>query len=188
MVFTCRKCGRKHEREGDPVDEYITCSCGYCFYVFDHLGMSVIIPASDFGTKLAKNAFRLLVISTGRCQDATADVLDCSGLLKKIDSAQLIQMGLNKWQEGRRKKCPITAGNILSICKTLMKNLDAVVKLKKDEVVVYEDQRKAVSGTDEEIEEEPRLLFGEPPDLKDWQREIMERNQAKTKGPCRKSG
>ena len=67
-------------------------------------------------------------------------------------------------------------------------NLDAVVKLKKDEVVVYEDQRKPVSGTDEEIEGEPGLLFGEPPDLKDWQREIMERDQAKTRGPYRKSG
>ena len=188
MVFTCRNCGRKHEREGDLVDEYITCNCGYCFYVFENLGMSMNIPAVDFEKKMTINLFRLLVISTGRCQDAAAEVLDYTGLLNKVGPLRLIQEGLDRIQGKSPGKCRLTAGDVMTICDLLKKHKDVLVKNKGNRIDICELMMRTMKGTDGEIPGEPCLLLGEEAELRDWQRDVMERDRARERNVFRKSG
>ena len=173
-------CGRKHTRNERLVDEHIHCSCGYSFYAFYNQGMMVMLPSDEITRQAATKAFQRFVVSTGRCQDARVEPFDYTNFLQRADPLGLIQVGLERYQAERYRKCPLNCGDIASICESLHKSKDAVLKNKGNYIDIIEMQRKVKGKEDPPFSGEPIAYLNEEYQLKGWQKEIMERDQART--------
>lgn len=173
-------CGRKHIRNERLVDEHIHCSCGYSFYAFYNQGMMVMLPSDEITRQAATVAFQRFVVSTGRCQDAGVAAFDYTSFLKRADPLGLMEVGLERYQGERFGKCLMNCGDIASVCESLHKNKDVVLKNKGSHIDIIEMQRKVKARGDPPFSGEPIAYLNEEYQLKDWQKEIMERDQART--------
>ena len=180
MEFICMACGRKHIRKGRLVDEHIHCECGYSFYAFYNQGMTVTIPSDEITRLAATKAFQRFVVSTGRCQDAGVEPFDYTRFLQKADPLGLMEVGLERYQAETMGKCLLNCGDITSICDSLRKNRDVVLKNKGSYVEVIEMQRKVKGKGEPPFSGEPIAYLNEEYRLKGWQKEIMERDEART--------
>ena len=180
MEFICMSCGRKHTREARLVDEHIHCSCGFDFYVFYNQGLTVILPSEEIMGRAATMAFRRFVTSTGRCLDAGVEPFDYTGFLKKADPLGLMEVGLERYQTEHFGKCLMNCGDVASVCESLHKNRDVVLKNKGNYIDIIEMQRKVKGKGDPPFAGEPIAYLNEEYKLKGWQKEIMERDQERT--------
>ena len=175
-------CGRKHIRAESLVDEHIHCSCGFDFYAFYSQGMTVMLPSADITRSAATKAFRRFVISTGRCQDAHVEpqVVDYTRFLNTADPLGLMEVGLERYQAETLGKCLLNCGDIASICESLGKNRDVMIKNKGNYAEVIEMRRKVKDRADPPFAGEPIAYLNEESNLRPWQQEIMERDAART--------
>ncbi len=173
-------CGRKHIRTERLVDEHIHCECGYRFYVFYCCGMMVTVPSNDIASIEAIQAFRRFVISTGRCMDAKVDPIDYTRFLRKSDPLGLMEVGLERYQAEKYGKCLLNCTDVASACDSLFKNRDVVLKNKGSYIDIIEMQRKVKGKGDPPFSGEPIAYLNEEFKLRDWQKEIMERDAART--------
>lgn len=180
MEFICMSCGRKHTREGSLVDEHIHCSCGFSFYAFYNQGLTVTIPSADISHTSATMAFRRFIVSTGRCQDARLEPVDYTGFLKRADPLGLMEVGLQRYQAEMLGKELLNCGDVVSICESLKKHQDVLIKNKGQYTEIMEIRRRLKEKESLPFHEEPIEYLNEEYQLKDWQKEIMERDQART--------
>ena len=144
-------CGRKHIRTDRLVDEHIHCECGFDFYAFYHQGLSVTIPSDDISNRVSAAAFRRFVISTGRCQDAKAEpVTDYISWLNKADPMMLMEKGLERYQETVIGKLLLNCGDVVSICESLKKHQDVLIKNKGMYIDIVEVSQKVKKKKEKE--------------------------------------
>ena len=180
MEFICMSCGRKHTRNERLVDEHIHCSCGYSFYVFYNQGMSVVMPSDEIIRQATTKAFQRFVVSTGRCQDVAVEPVDYTSFLQRADPLGLMEVGLERYQAETIGKHLLNCGDVASICESLGKNRDVMIKNKGDYAEVIEMRRKVKEREKPPFSGEPIAYLNEESRLKPWQKEIMERDQART--------
>ena len=180
MEFICMSCGQKHIRTERLVDEHIQCECGYRFYVFYNQGMTVIMPSEEITRQGTTKAFQRFVVSTGRCQDAKVDAFDYSSFLQRADPLGLMEVGLERYQAEKMGRCLLNCGDVASICESLDKNRDVMIKNKGNYAEVIEMRRKVKDRADPPFVGEPIAYLNEECALRPWQREIMERDAART--------
>ena len=180
MEFTCMNCGRKHARSAPLVDEHIRCGCGYRFYAFYKDRMAVTLPSNDIMSQAAVMAFRRFVISTGRCRDARIEPVDYTEFLRRADPLGLIEVGLERLQTEKYGKAKINSYDINSMVESIFRNLDVLMKNKKDEVEIVEIHRKPKGKRGPPFDGEPIAYLNEESRLNGWQKEIMERDQSRT--------
>ncbi len=180
MEFICSACGRKHIRTGQWVDEHIHCECGYDFYAFYHQGVVVTLPFNLIRKEAVAKAFRHLVASVNRSGNARTEADICTDFLRKADPLGLIAVGMERYQAEVLGKSLLTCGDFTAICESLLNNKDLMLKNKGNYVDIIEFNRKMKK------KEEPRFLEGpiqylqDEYMLKDWQKEIMEENDARS--------
>lgn len=175
MEFICMSCGRKHTREGSLVDEHIRCDCGYSFYAFYNQWMKVVLPSDDITSVAATRAFQRFVVSTGRCQDVRVEpVVDYTAFLQKADPMGLMEVGLERYQTEVLGKSLLNCGDVASICESLKKHQDVIVKNKGSHIDIVEVRQK-VKEKPAVVRELFPYLNGEY-ELKDWQKDIMKQN------------
>ena len=180
MEFICMACGRKHIRTDRLVDEHIHCECGYSFYVFYNQGMLVTMPTDEITRQAVTKTFQRFVVSTGRCQDARVEPFDYTRFLQTADPLGLMEVGLERYQAETMGKCLLNCGDITSICDSLRNNRDVVVKNKGSHAEIIEMQRKVKGKRELPFSGEPISYLNEEYRLRDWQKEIMERDAART--------
>lgn len=175
MEFICMSCGRKHTKEGALVDEHIRCECGYSFYAFYNQGMKMVVPSDDITNVAATRAFQRFVVSTGRCQDVRVEpMVDYTAFLKKADPMVLMEVGLERYQTEVLGESLLNCSDVASICESLKRHQDVIVKNKGNRIDIAELRQK----TKEKpvvLQERFPYLNGEY-ELKDWQKDIMRQN------------
>ena len=173
-------CGRKHIRTERLVDEHIQCECGYRFLAFYCQGMMIVLPSDDIESQATIRAFQRFVVSTGRCLDAGVGPSDYTSFLQKADPLGLMEVGLERYQGEKYGKCLLNCGDVASACDSLYRNKDVVLKNKGNYIDIIEMQRKVKNKDSPPFSGEPIAYLNEEYQLKGWQREIMERDAART--------
>lgn len=190
--FICERCGRIHVLNRPIVDEIITCKCGFRFYCFGNNGMKIILPEQELLEKVCE-MIRRFVQATGRCRDAPAppsETEDIRQILRRMDSAGLLEIALQKMQEEDFGVTLLHCNDIESILEILHEDKDAVVKELKGYVSVKElksrnhrksetDYLQLMENTLAAVQENETVCREEIP-LKQWQIDIMEENARRT--------
>ena len=136
---------------------------------------------------------RRFVQATGRCRDAPAppsETEDIRQILRRMDSAGLLEIALQKMQEEDFGVTLLHCNDIESILEILHEDKDAVVKELKGYVSVKElksrnhrksetDYLQLMENTLAAVQENETVCREEIP-LKQWQIDIMEENARRT--------
>ncbi len=95
------------------------------------------------------------------------------------DPLELIQMGLDLYQAETYGKRLLNCGDIISICEALGRNRDILLKNRGSYAEVVEMQKNR-TGEDLAFFGRPGVYRRPEEPLRDWQREIMEEDQARS--------
>ncbi len=99
---------------------------------------------------------------------------------RNADSLELIRIGLERYQAENFGKCLLNCGDIISICEALGRDRDVLLKNRGNYAEIIETRGQGVQGEKVSFFGTPSVPGREDYPLKDWQREIMERDQARS--------
>ena len=102
-----------------------------------------------------------------------------SGFLKRVDPVVLMEIGLQRYQTEILGKNLLNCGDVVSICESLKKHQDVLVKNKGQYIEIVEIRRRLKEKESLPFQEESIEYLHEACQLKDWQKEIMEQDQAR---------
>jgi len=185
MIFSCKVCSKRYVRKAEPVDEYIECACGYRFYVFYDRKMTVQMPATELAVPETRKALQRFVKATGRCPELQVESFNAE-MLRNMDQQYLCNYGLHGFQLQKFSKCYLNADDIASICESLAKKQDVMIRDKGYYTQVMEmnvKAKKVKEGTGRQSKwEEAAATLHEGNALRPWQEEIMEQDKKQKKG------
>ncbi len=99
--------------------------------------------------------------------------------LKNAEALEMIQAGMERYQLLNYGKCLLNCGDIAAICESLAQGRDILLKSRGNYAELVETGRAAAAG--ENVSWLSRAAAPQNEyQLKGWQREIMEQDQART--------
>ncbi len=96
------------------------------------------------------------------------------------DPLELIRVGLERYQAENFGRYLLNCGDIISICEALGRNRDVLLKNRGNYAEIIETRGQGAQGEKVAFFGMPTASGGEAYPLKNWQREIMERDQARS--------
>lgn len=180
MEFICTACGRKHIRTEPWVDEHIHCECGTDFYTFYHQSVQVILPFDMIRRPNMAKAFRHFIANMDQGGNNRTEADAFADFLRRADPLGLIAVGMERYQAEVLGKRLLTCGDFTAICDSLLNNKDLMLKNKGNYVDIIEFNRKMKKKEEPLFLEGPIQYLRNEYMLKDWQKEIMEEDAARS--------
>ena len=120
------------------MDEHIACPCGYSFYAFGNIGMSIVMPSREIQNPSLARAFRKMIVSSGRCLDAEVvpEAVDYTAVLREASPDRLMDVALARLQEETYGNKILETKHVEVLCEELSKGHDVAIRSRKDRIVM----------------------------------------------------
>ncbi len=102
------------------------------------------------------------------------------GFQRNMDPLELIRIGLERYQAENFGRYLLNCGDIISICDALGRNRDVLLKNRGNYAEIIEGRGNGPEGEKVSFLSPPSAPVRPYGPLKEWQREIMERDQARS--------
>ena len=106
--------------------------------------------------------------------------MECIRFLETANPEMLIAVGLDRYQNEVLGKGLMNCGDVVSICESLRKHQDVMVKNKGNCIQIVEIRRRVKDREDSPLAREPIAYLNGEYRLRDWQKEVLEADQART--------
>lgn len=180
--FLCPACYRKYEREGKVVQDRVVCSCGFDFWVYKRPDMCIISPWGDRRSLMLVNTLeRMEQGGQPKKQNSFC------ALLRSRDPGLVLEISMRNVQQDGYGEELMHGYDVKQILDYIYKGNDALVRKKKDGVVVFELDPNASKKIrpipiDYSCLSDPELihLAETGTDPREWQTEIMDQNDERS--------